>query len=251
MQRTLKRESKGLEIVGREALEAPNRGDARERVRTHETASGWDSVRSCRGCFECVSGWARRPGFLPRRVYSHAHILATKRVHFFPVFFKKRRASIGFGKRKDCTGRGRAICPAGQRRVKTREQKRRELSPSRYPLRVPKGWHSRGRFYRRRDRGKRTNTRSFKRAPQGIRHFLFGGSLWGRGLARFEEAFGGVGKRAFFSCVRVASSSSLTLAFFFVKRVRCWGESVRFLRFTAEGFGGFFSVAGFCWQKGL
>jgi glycosyltransferase involved in cell wall biosynthesis len=35
---------------------------------------------SCRGCFECVSGWARRPGFLPRRVYSHAHILATKRV---------------------------------------------------------------------------------------------------------------------------------------------------------------------------
>jgi hypothetical protein len=40
MQRTLKRESKGLEIVGREALEAPNRGDARERVRTHETASG-------------------------------------------------------------------------------------------------------------------------------------------------------------------------------------------------------------------
>jgi len=40
MQRTLNRESKGLEIVGREALEAPNRGDARERVRTHETASG-------------------------------------------------------------------------------------------------------------------------------------------------------------------------------------------------------------------
>jgi len=38
--KNFKRESKGLEIVGREAFEAPNRGDARERVRTHETASG-------------------------------------------------------------------------------------------------------------------------------------------------------------------------------------------------------------------
>jgi hypothetical protein len=35
----LKRESKGLEIVVREAFEAPNRGDARKGVHSHHTAS--------------------------------------------------------------------------------------------------------------------------------------------------------------------------------------------------------------------
>jgi len=67
MQRTFKRESKGLEIVGREAFEAPNRGDTRERVRTHEsTLKEIQLVFFSSPRLPFLSGVCRLCAFLPR-----------------------------------------------------------------------------------------------------------------------------------------------------------------------------------------
>jgi hypothetical protein len=149
------RSAKGLEIVGREAFEAPNRGDARERVRTHESASKKIQLAFhfffrrafARGVLRFREGGGEKRRRLlfffrlsvrgERRFRANARAKSgriSSSSFFFSFIGKKKigRASIGFGE-KDARGRGaRSTDRADGSKPASKE--RRELVSSRRPL---------------------------------------------------------------------------------------------------------------------
>jgi hypothetical protein len=173
-----------------------------------------------------VRGWACRPGFTPRCVHLRAHILAAKWVHFFPVFFLKKKASQHrFWKKKGSHWSGARGLP-GQAKTgqNPRVKKKRAQSFATLLFEGAKGLTLVRTFLpSTRPRETNENTRSFKRAPQGIRHFLFGGSFLGTWAGSVRKGFRGCGETDFFLlCVLFALPPCFGS---FVERVLLSGEA--------------------------
>lgn len=199
-----------------------------------------------------MCGWARRPGFLPRRVYSRAHILAAKRVHFFPVFFKKKASQHRFRKKKGSHRSGARDLPDRAKTGQNPRVKKKKAWPFAIPLEGAEGL-TLARTFLPSTRPRETNEHTFfqTRAARHSTLFVWGIPL-GTGAGSVRGGFRGCGETGFFLlCACCFFFFSNFCLFFCQKGFVVGGGLSGFFASRRRGLVGFFSVAGSFWQKGF